>query len=84
MSLQAMHRYEKEVRRISPGRLENKQRLITVNNDKAQRKIDIARKLFGESREGKSLTNAFQKMVQVDEQGIDFEAAKKLHREVLP
>jgi hypothetical protein len=43
MSLRAMQRFEKEVRRISPGRLENRQRLITVNNDKAQRKIDIAR-----------------------------------------
>jgi len=54
------------------------------NNNKAQRKIDIARKLFGESREGKSLTKAFQKMVYVDEQGIDFEVVKKLHKEVMP
>jgi hypothetical protein len=44
----------------------------------------VARLLFGESKEGQALMKQFQKMIQVDEQGIDLHLAKKLSKEVLP
>ena len=44
----------------------------------------MARLLFGESKEGQALMKQFQKMIQVDEQGIDLHLAKKLSKEVLP
>ena len=78
LSLSALDKYDKWKSKVSPQRQGSQQQMIVVPNEDKCKKVNIVRSLFGTTREGRELAEAFQKIVSQESQNVDIKQLKRL------